>query len=158
MQYREFILRLLEESSHIARGFFGKVTGTVKAGDNNQVLTEADLVIGQGIIRSIRTEYPDHNIIDEEAGVVDNGSRFTWVIDPIDGTSNFSSGVPMYGTIVGLLEDSSPIAGGFSLPAFCEVYLAEKGRGALCNGERLNVSQETELLSSLVAYTIDGHQ
>ncbi|MEK7655709.1 MAG: inositol monophosphatase [Patescibacteria group bacterium] len=158
MEYKEFITKALKESSEIALSYFGKVVGTTKPDDNNQVLTEADLAIGKNVISLIKATYPKHNIIDEEAGVVDNGSDFTWVIDPIDGTSNFANSIPTYGIIIGLLQKSIPIAGGVALPAFFEICVAEKGKGSFCNNEKLSVTKETRLLSSLIAYGIDGHQ
>lgn len=156
--HTNFITHVLQEASIIALSRFGKVTGTTKEGDNNQVLTQTDLEIGQYIIAKIKEVYPDHNIIDEEAGVINNNSEYTWVIDPIDGTSNFASGVPLYGIMIGLLKEATPIAGGFVLPTFDEIYTAEKGKGAQCNGNKIRVTSEKILLSSLVAYQIDGHQ
>lgn len=158
MNYSSFIQSVLQEASEIANEKFGKVTGVTKAGDNNQVLTEADLAIGKLILERIKKEYPDYNVIDEEAGVIDNGSEFTWVVDPIDGTSNFANRIPTYGIMSGLLKDAHPIAGGISLPFFKEIYIAEKGKGAFCNGEKISVSSETKLTNSLIAYGIDGHQ
>lgn len=158
MSYQEFITEVLQETSLIAKENFGKVAGVVKEGDNNQVLTETDLKIGGVIIERIKKEFPQHNIIDEEAGVIDSRSEYTWVIDPIDGTSNFASGTPTYGIVLGLLKDGVPIAGGFSLPSFSEIYVAEKNKGAYCNGEKVRVSQEARLSNVLVAYGIDGHQ
>jgi myo-inositol-1(or 4)-monophosphatase len=102
--YKDFILEVLNEVSAIALRSFGKVSGTTKATDNNQVLTETDIEIGNKIVAAIKAKYPDHNIIDEEAGVVDNASTYTWVVDPIDGTSNFANGVSAYGIMIGLLE------------------------------------------------------
>jgi myo-inositol-1(or 4)-monophosphatase len=156
--YSNFIEKSLANSAKIARSYFGNATGTTKAGDNNQVLTKADLDIGQFLISRIKTSYPNFNIIDEEAGVIDNKSEFTWVIDPIDGTSNFANGVPTYGIMLGLLQQDKPIAGGIALPYFEEIYLAESGNGAYCNEERIQVSTETNLSKVLVAYGIDGHQ
>lgn len=158
MDYQNFIANASEEVSVIARDNFGKVSGVVKEGDNNQVLTETDLQIGKAIIDRIKIEFPEHNIIDEEAGVIDNKSNFTWVIDPIDGTSNFANGIPLYGIMLGLLKDNEPIAGGLALPSFSEIYVAEKGKGSYCNGEKISISKETDLRNSLVAYGIDGHQ
>lgn len=158
MLFQPFLSQTLQQGAHIASRNFGKVSGSIKAGDSNQVLTETDLEIGRHIIEEIEKHYPDHNIIDEEAGVIDKGSAFTWVVDPIDGTSNFAVGIPTYGIMIGLLENDTPIAGGIVLPAFNEVYLAEKGKGAFCNGERIAVSTHPRLLSGLVAYGIDGHQ
>lgn len=158
MDYRNFIGAALKEVALIAEEGFGNVSGIAKEGDNNQVLTETDLLVGKTLIEKIRQDFPEHNIIDEEAGVVDRGSRYTWVIDPIDGTSNFANGVPLYGIMLGLLEDAVPVAGGVILPSFGEVYLAEKGEGAYCNGQKIRVSRERVLKNALVAYGIDGHQ
>jgi myo-inositol-1(or 4)-monophosphatase len=158
MQYTTFLTKTLQETNEIANKNFGKVTSTTKTGDNNQVLTQTDLDIGRHIITEIQKVYPDHNIIDEEAGVIDKQSEFTWVVDPIDGTSNFANGVPTYGTMVGLLHQSEPIAGGLSLPTFNEIYTAEKGQGAFCNGVKIRVTEAEQLKSVLVAYGIDGHQ
>lgn len=158
MNYSEFIISNLKQASEIANANFGKVTGTTKAEDNNQVLTETDLAVGKFLVEAVQKYYPDHNIIDEEAGAIDNHSSFTWVIDPIDGTSNFAKGLPHYGIMIGLLRDNTPIAGGISLPYFQEIYTAEKNSGAFCNEKQIHVSTNTNLLSSLVAYGIDGHQ
>ena len=158
MEYREFIVNTLKEVSKIALGYFGKVSGVTKPDDNNQVLTDADLAIGKKIISLIQEKYPTHNIIDEEAGVIDNKSEFTWVIDPIDGTSNFANGVVTYGIIIGLLRGEKPIAGGFALPAFSEIYSAEKSEGAFLNEERITIINDKEKLSSqLLAYGIDAN-
>lgn len=156
--YTDFITNILGETSAVALSNFGKVTGTTKAEDNNQVLTETDLQIGQHIIAKIKDIFPGHNIIDEEAGTIDNGSEYTWVIDPIDGTSNFAIGIPLYGIMVGLLKENMPVAGGIALPYFHEIYTAEKSCGTFCNGAKINVTKESNLLHSLVAYSIDGHQ
>jgi len=158
MSYQNFIEEALRESSKIALEKFGKVTGATKTGDNNQVLTEADLAIGKFILENIQEQFPDYNVIDEEAGVVDNGSEFTWVVDPIDGTSNFAAAVPTYGIMIGILKGTQPIAGGFVIPQTKEVYIAEKGMGTFLNGKRVFVTKEQKLSNCLVAYGIDGHQ
>src|SRR3989344_4271938 len=103
MIYQDFLVKVLESTSQIANAKFGKVVGTTKAGDNNQVLTEADLEIGKTLIELVNKDFPTHNIIDEEAGVIDKQSEFTWVIDPIHGTRNFANGMPLYGIMIGLL-------------------------------------------------------
>lgn len=158
MGYREFITNALKESSKIALSYFGKVSDSTKEDDNNQVLTEADLVIGKTIIAKIKEKYPSHNIIDEEAGVIDNGSEFTWVVDPIDGTSNFAKGIVTYGIIIGLLKNGVPIAGGVALPAFSEIYVAKKEKGTFYNNQKIAIKHSDSLLSSLVAYAIDSHR
>jgi myo-inositol-1(or 4)-monophosphatase len=159
MAYSDFIGKTLTAVKSIAINNLQKVQPiTVKAGDNNQVLTETDIAIGKQIVAAIQAEYPQHNIIDEEAGVIDNGSNVTWVVDPIDGTSNFANGLPTYGVMIGVLENDQSVAGGILLPSFDELFLGEKGTQATKNGLPIQVSQETNLLNSLVAYGIDGHQ
>lgn len=156
MNYAQFLAQVLSQTSEIARENFGKVKGTTKTGDNNQVLTATDLEIGKFVIAQIDKEFSEHNIIDEEAGIIDRQSQFTWVVDPIDGTSNFANGVPTYGTIIGLLENDVPIAGGISLPEFGKIITAEKGKGAFDGKNKLQVTSETELKNVLVAYGIDS--
>ena len=158
MNYLPFIEKQLTKAGETASSYFGQVSGTVKPGDSNQVLTEADIAIGKQIVAAVQEAYPDHNVIDEEAGVVDKGSRYTWVIDPIEATSNFAAGLPQYGIMVGLLEDATPVAGGIIAPAYDKLYLAAKGQGATCNGEPIHVMAETELINTLVSYGIDSHQ
>ena len=158
MEYKDFIINSLNKASGVAKKSFGKVTSTSKEGDNNQVLTETDLEIGELLIKNIQSNFPKYNIIDEEIGVIDNKSNFTWVIDPIDGTSNFASETPLYGIMLGLLKDGVPIAGGIALPNFSEIYVAEKGHGAYCNSKKICVTKESVLKKTLVAYGIDGYQ
>lgn len=159
MNYLDFIKKTLQQSADIAKKNLGKVNSiSVKSGDNNQVLTETDLAIGRLIVEKITNQFPTHNIIDEEAGIIDNNSTTTWVVDPIDGTSNFSQGLPMYGIMIGVLEGTVPVAGGIVLPSFDELYLGAKDIPTTKNGKVVSVSTEPTLLKSLVAYGIDGHQ
>lgn len=155
----DFIKSTLKEAAEIANQNFGNVSQvSTKTGDNNQVLTQTDIAVGDLIVTRIQEMFPDHNVIDEEAGVIDKKSNFTWVVDPIDGTSNFAHGLTTYGLMMGLLENDAAIAGGIILPAFNELYVAQKGMGAFCNDDKIQVSQEKSLLSVLVAYGIDGYQ
>jgi myo-inositol-1(or 4)-monophosphatase len=158
MDYRTFIKQQLLAAAKTAEQYFGNISSTVKPGDSNQVVTEADVAIGKQIIAGIQATYPDHNIIDEEAGVIDNGSEFTWVIDPIEATSNFAAGLPQYGIMVGLLQRATPFAGGVIAPAYNKLYLAEKGQGTTCNGNLIHVTAETDSLNTLVSFGIDSHR
>lgn len=156
--YTDFITKTLLEASAIARSNFGQAQELqTKEGDANQALTETDIAVGQLIINRVAKYYPDHNIIDEEAGVIDKASDYTWVIDPIDGTSNFARGLPQYGIMIGLLYNGHPIAGGVSLPEFDEIYTASKGAGAYCNSQPIHVTTRDKLIDNLVAYNIDGN-
>jgi len=157
-EFSTFARTAMITASEIAMKNFGKVSGVTKQEDNNQVLTETDLEIGETVVNMVRVRFPSHNIIDEESGVIDNGSEYTWILDPIDGTSNFAAGSRLFGSIIGLVHKDTPIVGGVALPAFDEIYLAEQGKGAYCNGERLRVTAEEDLSKVLIGYSIDGHQ
>jgi len=155
VRYADFIESVLREASIIANKNFGKVVGRIKPHDSTQVLTDTDIEIGSYLVGEVRKNYPTHNIIDEESGAIDNGSDFTWVIDPIDGTANFAVGVPTYGAMIGLLEKSVSIAGGLSLPSFNQIITAEKDKGAYLNKELIKVSSETDLSNTLIAIGMD---
>lgn len=157
MDFKDFVLNTLTTTSEIAMKNFGKVSWTLK-GDYNQVLTEVDKEIGQFITGQIKKTYPEHSLIDEEAGAIDNQSNYVWVIDPIDGTSNFASSVPTYGTLLGLLRNNIPVVGGLALPEFKEIYYAEGCKGAKCNGKPIHVTNETDLSRCLISYSIDANK
>jgi len=158
MVYKDFIIETLARASRIAHNYFGKISGLTKGWDNNQVLSKADIDIGKLIIDRITKYYPKDNIIDEETGVINNKSSVTWVLDPVDGTSNFVNGLPMYGIMIGILHEGIPLAGGIALPYFKETYYAQKNNGAFRNNEIIMVTKERELNKALVAYGIDSHR
>ena len=155
---QEFIAQSLHGAAIIAKEHFGTVSSKVKPEDSNQVLTEADIAIGKFLLHAVEQAYPGYNIIDEEAGVIDKGSNYTFVVDPIDGTSNFAAGLPHFGVMLGLLQDNRPIAGGIVLPMFDKLYVAQQGLGAYCNGQRVAVAAAISVKDCLVAYGIDGHR
>lgn len=156
MQYQNFLTQTLQGAAKIANEMFGNVSGKLKPDDPVQVLTEADLRIGKFIMGEIEKHYPNHGIIEEEAGGIDKKSEFVWVVDPIDGTANFSQGVPLYGIMIGLLRDSSAYAGGVSLPFFSDTYIAEKGEGAFRNGNKLDITDAAKTNSNIVSFGFNG--
>jgi myo-inositol-1(or 4)-monophosphatase len=155
-ELEEQIAEMLLAASKLAREKIGKVDPVRKPEDPNQVLTEADLAIGRLLLDHISRRHSGHSLIDEEAGVIDKGSDFVWITDPIDGTSNYAMGLPMYGIMVGLLHRFTPVAGGIALPAFDEIYVAGLGNGAWCDGRRMSAAEERELTEVLVGYGVDG--
>jgi myo-inositol-1(or 4)-monophosphatase len=153
---RAHIAAWLGDASELARGWQGRIQPTLKPTDPRQVLTEADLAISELLVGRVQATFPAHNLIDEEAGVLDRGSAFTWVIDPIDGTSNFAVGSPLYAIFIGLLEGGEPVAGGISLPALGQVFTAERGGGVFLNDAPLAPPTPRGLSEALVACSVDG--
>ncbi len=157
MKFKDFVSSTLTATAEIARKNRGKAAWTLK-GNYNQVLTETDKKIGTFIVDQIKKIFPEHSLIDEETGIVDNRSNYIWVVDPIDGTSNFAFGLPTYGTLLGLLYKNVPIVGGLALPEFNEIYYAEKEKGAKCNGKSVHVTNEADLSRCLISYSIDANR
>lgn len=118
--------------------------------------TQGDLESEKKVIEVITKNFPDHNIIGEESGRVDNGSEYSWAIDPIDGTIPFVDGIPFFGVSVGLLKNNKPYLGVINMVAKDELYWAEEGQGAFRNGEKLHVRDRKELSASTIALEF-GH-
>ncbi len=137
---------------------FGQVHDIRVKESQSSVVTEADLAAEQLILKQIRDQFPDHNIIAEETGFQDRGSAFTWVVDPLDGTSNFAAGLPWFGVMVSVLERGSPILAGMYLPTEDRLYFAERGGGATRNGAPVRVTAETRWPHLLCAYGLDASQ
>lgn len=91
-------------------------------------VTEADREAEQAIRRLIREEFPGHGILGEEHGLENEASRLRWIIDPIDGTRSFISGMPLWGTLVGLTDGGDAVAGMMSQPFTGEFFFAADGR------------------------------
>lgn len=155
--YLDFIDSALSAGAQVARRMFGGRQASSRGEDRNQVVTEADLRIGSLMSERIRRAFPEHTIIEEENGVLADKGRCAWVLDPIDGTSNFAAGSPLYAIMIGLVEDGRAVAGGVAMPALCQTYLAERGGGLFRNGTRLTPAQPSALSEALVAYGFDIH-
>ena len=116
--------------------------------------TEADLASEKEILAILQTSFPDHNFMSEEIGEIDNGSEYWWIIDPLDGTISYSSGMPTFSISIGLLKQGSPILGVINLPALDSLFEAKRDNGAFLNGERIKVSGERNLIKSVVGLDV----
>ena len=134
---------------------FGKVKKYDVKENQSSIVTQADIDSEKAIMKIIEDTFPDHNIIAEETGFSFKKSEYTWIIDPLDGTSNFSVGIPWFGILICVLKKSEPVMAGIYLPAYDLLYFAEKGKGATRNNESISVSKEDELNNILLAYSLD---
>ena len=118
---------------------------------------DADLVTiadrqSEALIRQrIASLWPSHDILGEENGLVDTGSEYRWYVDPLDGTTNFAHGFPVFCISMGLEHQGERIAGVVYDPTRDELFTAEKGGGAFLNGQPMQVSRTKELAECLVA-------
>ena len=106
--------------------------------------SEVDTLAETEIIRELRRAFPDYAILAEESGAMGKG-RFTFVIDPLDGTSNFLRGLPHWCVSIGLLENGEPVHGVIYDPLRNEIFTASRGAGAFLNDRRLRVATRTGL-------------
>jgi myo-inositol-1(or 4)-monophosphatase len=116
-----------------------------------EVVTDIDRASEQLIVSAIRARFPDHSIMAEEGGGMFDHSRPTWLIDPIDGTNNYAHGFPVFSVSLALLRDGAPLLGIVYDPTRDELFAAERGQGARCNGRRIHVSENETLAASLLA-------
>lgn len=115
------------------------------------VVTRADKESEALIIGKIRESYPGHSILAEESGEHDQPGHWRWVIDPLDGTTNYSSGLPIFCVSIALERDSESVVGVVYAPYLDEMYSAVKGKGATLNGRSISCSKKTSLAESVVS-------
>ena len=106
---------------------------------------EADLASEKAILKVIQEHCPTHGILAEESGEQGEQSEYLWIIDPVDGTTNFLHDSDEYCISVALWQNGEPVVGVLLQPALNRLYAAERGKGARLNGEELHVSKRTKL-------------
>src|SRR6476620_1260008 len=148
-----FALETAREAGRLLLEKFGRITSITKKGDINLV-TEADLASEALIIERIKSYYPKHAILAEEAGdavlTVDGEISWKWIIDPLDGTTNYAHGYPCFCVTLALEHNGTIVIGVTYDPTRDELFAAEKGEGASLNGRKISVSATSELSESLI--------
>ncbi len=134
-------------AAEIIRFFNSDFKISNKEGVNNLV-TEADHASEKAIISVIKSHFPEHQILAEEAGEIIQDSNYKWIIDPIDGTVNFAHGIPLNCVSIGIEHKGDIILGAVYNPHLNEFYFAERGRGSTLNDKPIRVSNETETIKA----------
>jgi myo-inositol-1(or 4)-monophosphatase len=145
--------RAAEEAADLARAEilprFRAVAVETKS--DGSPVTEADRAAERVIREHLGRAFPDFGVLGEEYGDSgDDGPR--WIIDPIDGTIGFSRGIPLFTTLIALVEAGEPVLGLIDCPAFDERYVGYRGGGCRRNGVPTRVSQETDLRKAIVSH------
>lgn len=129
-----------------------KNLGDVKYKSIKDVVTVADVSSEKLIVEGIRAAFPSHSIRTEEAGVIEGSDpRYRWIVDPVDGTVNFSRGIPLWGISIALHFEGKPLVACVNLPKLGEIFTAAKGEGAFMNGAPVHVSQESNPTHAIVS-------
>lgn len=133
-------------------GFSSRDFDVSRKGDATEVTT-IDRAAETALREVVTAQRPSDGFYGEEHGRVNPDSRLQWVVDPIDGTSNFVRGVPVWATLIALVDDDSPVIGVVSAPALGRRWWGEKGSGAFANGRQIRVSDVASLEDAHVSIT-----
>ena len=148
--YLETALELIQDTSGIALRYFRSPMSVddKSDGDDFDPVTQADVEIEEQLRTELSARYPSHGIIGEEQEDRSGDSEFEWIIDPIDGTRAFMSGMPIWGTLLGLMRDKRAILGLMNQPYLCETYFGNTAESWLLHDSELT-KLETRPLSSV---------
>lgn len=147
-----FAIETARDAGRVLLEKFGRIESVTKKGDINLV-TEADLASEALIVERIKSHFPRHAILAEEAGnavVTGEDGGHKWIIDPLDGTTNYAHGYPCFCVTIALEHEDEVVLGVTYDPTRDELFTAEKGRGATLNGKLIRVSRTDELGNALL--------
>ena len=157
---------IARQAGELLRGFYEKGVETEYKGDVDLV-TEADRASEALIRERLTAAFPGHGIFGEEGTRDQMESEFRWYVDPLDGTTNFAHGFPVFCVVLGLErraaglaagEDGEMVAGVIYDPLRDEMFVAERGKGAWLNGRQIHVSKTKSLQESLTATGFPSHK
>jgi len=147
---QKFTVDLAHKAGALLRYKFNHKHEIQYKGDINLV-TEADKLAEALIIEAIRREFPEHGILSEESPAIKSGAPMRWIIDPLDGTTNYAHGYPVFCVSIALEKKGSVILGVIYDPTRNDTFVAIRGEGAYLNNQKLTVSPTDELTRSLLA-------
>jgi myo-inositol-1(or 4)-monophosphatase len=161
------LLRLVEVARRAAaagaeplRRLFGQLENVRSKGSAGNLVTEADLAAESAVLAVLELETPSFAVLAEESGRRGGQGDLEWCVDPLDGTTNYAHRYPFFGTSIGLTWRGQPLLGALAVPALQQLYWAAPGLGAWCNANRIQVSDCTNLASSLLVtgFAYDRHE
>lgn len=148
---------IAREAGALVMGYFHQRVKVEYKGDVDLV-TAADRKSETLILERIRGRWPDHDVLGEEGGLHDQGSDYRWYVDPLDGTTNFAHGFPVFCVSLALEHKGRRVAGVVYDPTRDEMFAAEQGSGAFLNQARIQVSKTVKLAECLVATGFPSHK
>ncbi len=132
---------------------FGKIeSGQIEDKGLNQLVSFVDIETEKILVAELSVLFPEAGFVTEESTIEPNRDKeFLWIIDPLDGTTNFLHGIPAFSVSVALVQNNIPILGVVYIPVWNEMFTAEKGKGAFLNGNAISVTQTAKLSQTLIA-------
>ncbi|WP_018131841.1 inositol monophosphatase family protein [Effusibacillus pohliae] len=153
---RDIAMEAAIVAGKITKERFGGSFAMSEKGEFGDLVTEVDHLAEREILRMIRAHFPDHQIRSEETGWSGVEGDWLWLVDPLDGTNNYALGIPLYGVSITLLYRQQPILGVIYDSHLEKLYIAEKDKGAVCNGLPLRVRAKDDVRKMTVGW-IQGH-
>ena len=152
----KFAIKTIRAAGQLAMSYFANLSQLkVEKKGHQDLVSEADKIVEIFLREQITCQFSDDSIIGEEGGQslgkLNGKFDYTWVIDPIDGTANFVSGIPAWTVVIALLQNQDVIAGFIFDPVQNELYTTAIGQGAFCNGRQLHVANAQSLNDGSVA-------
>jgi len=148
--YLDDVMKIARKAGQLLREKFDQPHDIEYKGRINLV-TEADHASEALIMAEIRSRYPGHDILTEESAGINTGAEFSWIIDPLDGTTNYAHGYPVFCVSVALARRGEVCFGAVYNPMLDEMFHGERGNGAFLNGKQIHVSATEDMLKSLLA-------
>lgn len=152
---KEFAIGLaLRSGNMLMKEFRSLAPEQIRFKNKRELVTRYDLKINRFLVTKIRSAFPEHSILSEEEGLDSSArnSEYQWVVDPLDGTTNFIMRHTFFTTTLALLKNNEPILGVIYSPYTRELFVAEKGLGAKRNEVRMHVSNEDKLATSFLCF------
>ncbi|QQS37534.1 MAG: inositol monophosphatase [Ignavibacteriales bacterium] len=146
----EDIIQISKAAGEIIRDGFGKNVGIDFKTNESNLVTETDKASEKLIKEFIERKYPTHSILAEESGRLDKSGEYVWVVDPLDGTTNFAHKFPIFSVSIGVQKNGRTVAGVVYDVMQDNIYAAEIGGGAFINGIKISVSETKSLGRSLL--------
>jgi myo-inositol-1(or 4)-monophosphatase len=138
------------EAGKILMKYYGKIGAEKKA--DGTLVTRADRESEKRIKWILSKQFPDYSFLGEETGRDDRKSEYTWIVDPLDGTTNYSIRNPFFNVSIALVKRNEPVLGVVYCPFQHEMFTAVKGRGAYLNGRKIQVSRQSDIRKSSLAF------
>lgn len=144
-------IQAAQAAGRLHRRHYGRVRNIrFKSKNELNLVTEVDRLSEKAILSLLRKKFPSHGLWGEESGAQRKGSTLTWVVDPLDGTTNYAHSYPFFCCSIALIDGRKPLVGVIYDAMRNECFTAMAGRGAFLNGRRLRVSRTPTLAESLV--------
>ena len=142
----------LEAGNPLVERFHQEMKITVKG--RGDIVTDVDTFVESKILNCLREEFPAMGLLGEESAGADFGSGYVWIIDPLDGTRNYASGIPFFSLVIGLVRNGEVLLGLNYDPLLREMFYAERGKGAFLNGKPISVTEKPSINECIIGFDL----